>query len=71
MHRVLIGSSLMPECIAANMAHEDLKMVSEQGDSATYTWPTPVCALVNGAYTLTAGVCEGCSGRRSERVRQG
>lgn len=62
---------LMTKCITANMAHVDLKMVFKQGDSATYTWTTPVCALVKGAFTLTAGVCEACSARRSERERPG
>lgn len=39
------------------MAHVDLKIVPSRATGATYTWPTPVCALVKGAYT-TAGVCE-------------
>jgi hypothetical protein len=56
----------MTECMIANMAPADLKHVRSQHEGATYTQPTPVCALKD-AYTLKAGVCEG--GRGSERVR--
>lgn len=61
----------MAKRMIANMAPADLKMIPRQGDSATFTWPTPVCALVKGACTQTAGGNEGCSARRSEPVRPG
>ena len=50
MHKGLIGSFWVTECMLANMAHVDLKMVCRQGDMATYTQATPVCALVKNAY---------------------
>jgi hypothetical protein len=40
------------------MAPVDLKMVPSRATGATYTWPTPVCALVKGAYTNGGSVRE-------------